>query len=97
MGVLFRSENIEDGLSKLSTLKQLPKACIIDLNFHDKNVLARLQELKTKYTAIKLIAHTDIDTEKTIRGILKIGFESFLLVGSDRSVFIKAIEKVRNG
>ena len=31
--VLFRSENIEDGLSQLSALKELPKVCIIDLDF----------------------------------------------------------------
>jgi hypothetical protein len=41
--VLFRSENIEDGLSQLSALKELPKVCIIDLDFYDKNVLAQLQ------------------------------------------------------
>src|SRR5690554_7958106 len=62
--ILFRLESIEDGLSQLSALKELPAACIIDLDFYDKNVLKQLQEFKTKYPSIKLIAHSDIDNEK---------------------------------
>ncbi|MGJ1303531.1 DNA-binding response regulator [Sphingobacterium multivorum] len=97
VNVLFRSENIEDGLSQLSVLQQLPKACIIDLDFHDRNVLAQLQELRTKYPNIKLIAHSDIDTEKAVIPLLEIGFDSYLLIGSDADDFKKAIEGVCNG
>ncbi|CAA7387322.1 hypothetical protein CHRY9393_01584 [Chryseobacterium fistulae] len=53
--------------------------------------------MRTQHPSIKLIAHSDIDTEKIVKAILKIGFESYLLVGSDRSDFKKAIEKVCNG
>jgi DNA-binding NarL/FixJ family response regulator len=67
--VLFRSENIEDGLSQLSALKELPKVCIIDLDFYNKNVLEQLQKLRTQYPTIKLIAHSDIDTEKTVKSL----------------------------
>lgn len=95
--VLFRSENIEDGLSQLSALKELPKVFIIDLDFCDKNVLAQLQELRTKYPTIKLIAHSDIDTEKAVKPLLKIGFDSYLLIGSDADDFKKAIDIVANG
>jgi DNA-binding NarL/FixJ family response regulator len=97
MDVLFRSENIEDGLSKLSVLKQLPKACIIDLDFHDKNVLAQLQELKGKYPYLKLIAHSDIDDKKVGKNLLDIGFSSYLLVGSDVYDFKGAIDRSVNG
>ena len=45
--ILHRSEQIKDGLSQLSSLKELPSVCIIDLDFYDKNVLAQLQELRT--------------------------------------------------
>ena len=89
--VLFRSENIKDGLSQLSTFKELPKVCVIDLDFYDKNVLAQLQELRTKYPTIKLIAHSDIDDEKVGKAILNIGFSSYLLVGSDTMDFKKLI------
>ena len=95
--VLFRSENIKDGLSQLSTLKELPKVCLIDLDFYDKNVLKQLQELRAKYPALKLIAHSDIDEEETIKIILAIGFASYLLIGSDADDFKKAIEGVSNG
>ncbi len=95
--VLFRSENIEDGLSQLSTLKQLPKVCIIDLDFYNKNVLVQLQKLRTQYPNIKLIAHSDIDTEKTVKSLLEIGFAGYLLIGSDADDFRKAIEVVING
>jgi DNA-binding NarL/FixJ family response regulator len=95
--VLFRSENIEDGLSQLSTLKELPTVCIIDLDFYDKNVLKQLQEFKKKYPAIKLIAHSDIDEEETVKTILEIGFSRYLLIGSDVNDVKKAIESVSNG
>ena len=92
--VLFRSESIEDGLSQLFSLNELPYVCIIDLDFYDKNVLTQLQELRTKYPTIKLIAHSDIDDEKVGKALLNIGFSSCLLVGSDVADFKKAIEKV---
>jgi DNA-binding NarL/FixJ family response regulator len=95
--LLFRSENIKDGLSQLSALKELPIVCIIDLDFYDRNVLAQLQELRTKYPTIKLIAHSEIDTEKVVTPLLKIGFASYLLIGSDTDDFKKAIEVVING
>lgn len=97
MDVLFRSENIEDGLSQLSALKILPKVCIIDLDFRERNVLAQLQKLKTQYPTIKLIAHSDIDTEKIVKALLNIGFDSYLLIGSDKDDFKKAIDKAANG
>ena len=97
MDVLFRSENIEDGLSQLSALKALPKVCIIDLDFYNRIVLAELQELRAQYPTIKLIAHSDIDDQKVGKDLFDIGFEIYLLVGSDRSDFEKAIEKVCNG
>lgn len=97
MEVLLRSENIEDGLSQLSALKALPKVCIIDLDFYDRNVLVQLQELKTQYPTIKLIAHSDIDDEKIGRALLNIGFSRYLLVGSDSDGFIRAINRAVNG
>ena len=95
--ILFRSENIEDGLSQLSTLKTLPQVCVIDLDFYDKNILAQLQELRTQYPTLKLISHSDIDTEKVVNPLLEIGFASYLLIGSDADDFKKAIEGVSNG
>jgi DNA-binding NarL/FixJ family response regulator len=95
--VLFRSENIKDGLSQLSTLKTLPQVCVIDLDFYDKNILAQLQELRSQYPTIKLISHSDIDTEKVVNPLLEIFFASYLLIGSDADDFKKAIEGVSNG
>ncbi|MCP1994420.1 DNA-binding response regulator [Flavobacterium sp. HSC-61S13] len=95
--ILFKLESIEDGIAQLSELKTLPQACIIDLDFYEKNILKQLQELTTKYPALKLIAHSDIDEEKTIKIILAIGFSGYLLIGSDADDFKKAIESVSNG
>lgn len=94
--ILFRSENIEDGLSQLSALKTHPAVCIIDLDFYDKDVLAQLQVLRIKYPNIKLIAHSDVDAEKVVKRLLKIGFAGYLLIGSDGDDFKKAIDKVIN-
>ena len=95
--MLFRSENIEEGLLQLSLLTELPQTCIIDLDFYDKNVLAQLQEFRTKYPNIKFIAHSDIDNEKVGKKLLDIGFSSCLLIGSDAGNFRKAIDRVVNG
>ncbi|WP_348797867.1 DNA-binding response regulator [Flavobacterium adhaerens] len=95
--VLFRSESIEDGLFQLSTLKTLPKVCIIDLDFYDKQILAKLQKFRIEYSNVKLIAHTDIDNGTVGKILLDIGFSSCLLVGSDADDFKKAIDKAVNG
>ena len=94
---LFRSENIKDGLSQLSTLKTLPQVCVIDLDFYDNNILAQLQELRTQYPTIKLVSHSDIDTKKVVNPLLERVFASYLLIGSDADDFKKAIESVSNG
>lgn len=95
--ILFRSQHIEDGIIQLSALTSLPEVCIIDLDFYDKNVLADLQELHKQYPSIKLIAHSDRDTEKAVKPLLEMGFAGYLLIGSDRDDFIKAIDGVTNG
>lgn len=94
MEVLCRSESIKKGLSQLSSLNELPKFCIIDLDFYDQNVLTQLQKLRIEYPTIKLIAHSDIDDEKVGKSLLDIGFSSYLLLGSDVDDFKKAINKV---
>ena len=95
--ILFKSENIEEGITQLSDLKKLPSVCIIDLDFYDKNVLKQLQELRTKYPALKLIAHSDIDDETIVKALLEIGCAGYLLIGSDVNDFKKAIDRVING
>ena len=92
--VLFHSENLEDAILQLSVLKEFPEACIIDLDFYDKNVLVQLQKLKARYSHIRLIAHSDIIDENVSRTLLEIGFESYLLLGSDVNDFKKAIKKI---
>ncbi|MDE5435694.1 MULTISPECIES: DNA-binding response regulator [Weeksellaceae] len=94
--ILFRSESIENGLSQLSALNKLPRVCIIDLDFYDKNVLAQLQELRAQYPTIKLIAHSDIDEKKAVNFLLEIGFAGYMLIDSDTYDFKKAIEAVAN-
>ncbi len=94
--LLFRSESIEDGLSQLSSLNELPKICIIDLDFYDKNILVQLQGLRTQYPTIKLIAHSENDDKKVSKDLLDIGFSNYLLIGSDAEDFRKVIEAVIN-
>lgn len=94
--ITFRSETIEDGLFQLVSLKELPKVCIIDLDFYDKNVLSQLQKLRLEYPIIKLLSHSDIDNEKVGKALLDIGFSSCLLIGSDVDNFRKAIDKAAN-
>ena len=94
--ILFRSENIKDGLFQLSALKNLPQVCVIDLDFYSKVILQQLQEMRTQHPSIKLIAHSDIDDEKVGKYLLDIGFSSYLLIGNDAEYFRKVIEAVIN-
>ncbi|MBL7867191.1 MAG: response regulator transcription factor [Flavobacterium lindanitolerans] len=89
--VIFQSETIEDGLHQLSKLNILPDVCIIDLDFYEKQIIAKLQKLKKKYSAVMLIAHSDSDDDKVAKTLLDIGFSSYLLLGSDVDDFRKAI------
>lgn len=89
--ITFRSETLEDGLYQLSKLHELPRVCIIDLDFYDKNIISQLQELKAKYPTIKLISHSDIDNEQVGKALLNIGFSSCLLIGSAVDDFKRAI------
>ncbi|NAW51822.1 DNA-binding response regulator [Elizabethkingia argentiflava] len=95
--ILYRSEYIDDGITQLSALKSLPEVCIIDLDFYNKNVLAELRKLHTKYPSIKLIAFSEKDSEQAVKPLLEIGFAGYLLIGSDADDFKKAIEEVSNG
>ncbi|KOS06159.1 histidine kinase [Flavobacterium akiainvivens] len=94
INVLFLSENIEDGLSQLSALAELPQVCIINLDFSDSNVLAQLHELKAKYPTLKLIAHSDDDSEQIVTTLLEIGIDGYLLIGTDAEELQTAIEGV---
>lgn len=95
--LLFFSETIEKGLSQLATSTTLPEICVIDLDFCDKSVLKKLRKLKTQHPEIKLIAHSDIDTEDTVKDVLEIGFMGYLLIGSGTDDLKKAIETVFKG
>jgi len=95
--VIFRSETIEDGLHQLSILNTLPNICIIDLDFYEKKIIAKLQKLRTEYSSVKLIAHSDIDDEKVCKALLEIGFSSCLLIGSVTDDFKKTIDNAVNG
>jgi|SRR5690606_8783034 len=95
--ILFISENIENGLLQLSILEELPKVCIFDFDFSNSTILTQLRELKLKYPAIKFIAHSDDDSEKTVTVLLEIGFDSYLLIGSDKEDFLTALEGVCDG
>lgn len=95
--VIFRSETIEDGLHQLSTLNILPDICIIDLDFYENQIIAKLQKLRMEYSSVKLIAHSDINDEKVGKALLEIGFSSCLLIGSDVYDFKRAIDCLVNG
>lgn len=95
--ILFCSESIEGGLSQLSALEELPHVCIIDLDFSDSKVLAKLHELRAKYPTLKLIAHSHEDSEQAVMPLLKIGFSGYLVIGSDADDFKKAIIGACNG
>lgn len=92
--VVFRCDNVLDGNNQLSLLKTLPNICVIDLDFSNKGIIKRLRELRSQYPALKLIAHSDMDSEKIIKKLWEIGFSKYVLIGNDMK---KAIDGVVNG
>ena len=92
--IVFRSEHIKDGLFQLSALKTLPKVCVIDLDFYSKEIIQQLIEIRTQYPSIKLIAYSDIDEENIVSSLVKLGFSSYLLVGSDTDDLKKAFKRI---
>lgn len=91
--ILFRADNIDDGVAQLFTLQELPDACIIDLDFYEHKVLKQLRELKSQHPSIRLIAHSGIDDNEIANTLFEIGIESYLLLGSDANNFINAIKR----
>ncbi len=94
--IVFRSEHIKDGLFQLLALKTLPKVCVIDLDFYSKEIIQQLIEIRTQYPSIKLIAYSDIDEENIVSSLVKLGFSSYLLVGSDTDDLKKAFKRIYN-
>lgn len=94
--ILFHSESIGEGMAKLSGLKVLPDVCIIDLDFQDKIIMAQFRELKETQPEAKIIIHSVIDTEETVRTLLSLGTDGYLLVGSNTDDFQNAIRTVSN-
>ena len=94
--IVFRSEHIKDGLFQLSALKTLPKVCVIDLDFYSNEIIQQLIEIRTQYPSIKLIAYSDIDEENIVSSLVKLGFSSYLLVGSDTDDLKKAFKRIYN-
>lgn len=91
--VVFRSDNVSDGKNQLSSLTTLPDICVIDLDFSDKSIMKQLRELNNQYPTLKLIAHSDMDSEKIIKKLWEIGFSKYVLIGNDMK---KAIDGVAN-
>ena len=81
--VVFRSDNVSDGKNQLSSLTTLPDICVIDLDFSDKSIMKQLRELNNQYPTLKLIAHSDMDSEKIIKKLWEIGFSKYVLIGND--------------
>lgn len=81
--VIFRSDNIANGVKQLSSLKTIPDVCIIDLDFSDKDIAMQLRELRSQYSTMKFIAHSDIDDEKVIKMLFEFGFSKYVLIGED--------------
>lgn len=92
--VIFRADNIANGDKQLSSLKTLPDVCIIDLDFFDKDITMQLRELRSQYSTMKFITHSDIDDEKVIKMLFEFGFSKYVLIGEDMK---KAIDGVVNG
>ncbi len=51
--ILFRSESIENGLSQLSALEELPQVCIVDLDFFDNIGIDTAPRTKSKISKLK--------------------------------------------
>jgi DNA-binding NarL/FixJ family response regulator len=77
--------------------KPIPEFIVFDLDFHDSEVLDLLAKFKRAYPSVRFIAHTSIDDKELLEILLNIGFDGYLLMGSDADDFKNAINAISNG
>ena len=94
--ILFHTESIKNAIGKLEAMDVFPETCIVDLDFHDRHILAEIRQFTESFPQIKFIAYSETDNERIVKSLLKLGFKAYLLIGCDENDFGRAIEKVSN-
>src|SRR5690606_34292861 len=74
-----------------------PKFVLLILIFRIARYWHSSTNIRAKCPNLKLIAHSDDDSEQVVIPLLKIGFSGYLLIGSDTNHFKNAIEGICNG
>lgn len=92
--VVNNSINGEDFIKAVEKENIIPDVVLMDVNMPIKNGIETTQYLKQKFPAIKVIALTMEDDEKTIIGMLKAGARGYLLKDMSPQILFDAIDTV---
>lgn len=84
---MFRTSIVNKGTSGIFGL----------VDFDDTEVLDLLVKLKQIYPTVRFIAHSSVDDTGLVNLLLKIGFDAYLLWGSDVNDFKNAFEAIGKG
>lgn len=92
--VVNNSINGEDFITAVEKENIVPDVVLMDVNMPVKNGIETTQYLKQKFPAIKVIALTMEDDEKTIIAMLKAGARGYLLKDMSPQILFEAIDTV---
>lgn len=92
--ILFDAANGVDLIALLSTAKQLPDICILDIPMKTMNGYETANAIRGKWSAIKTIALTMLDHEYCIINMLRNGARGYITKGQDTGVLLNALENV---
>ncbi len=95
--ILFQAANVHYGSQRMLLTNPLPEYVIFDVDFNDNEVLDLVAKLKMVYPKIRFIAHTSIDDIVLVDILLGIGFDGYLLWGSNTDDFKNAFKAIANG
>ena len=94
--VINTSSNGEEFIEALEDESINPDVVLMDVNMPVKNGVETTQHLKDHFPAIKVIALTMEDDEKTIIAMLKAGARGYLLKEMSPKILFEAIDTVHD-
>ncbi len=87
-----------DGFEALGILKD--KKCdiaLVDINMKGMGGLELIENLKTKYPAVRILVLTTFYDDKTITTAISLGADGYLLKDSGKDAILGAVSQIMNG
>lgn len=94
IGVLFDAADGEELIEKLSTAKQLPDICILDISMKPMNGYDTAKAITGKWPAIKILALSMFDDDFCMINMLRNGARGYITKDRETEILVKALEQL---